>query len=310
MSRSPFRSHRLPSAVLALALLAGPPLAQAAEPGGLKYLGVNLSGAEFNSGKKPGKLYKDYTYPAASDFGYFAGKGMNTIRLPFLWERLQPQLNGELDPEQLGLIKKSLQAAKANRQFLILDLHNYAKYNGKRLGSAEVPAAALADLWRRLALEFKDDKAVIFGLMNEPNGISAPDWAAAAQGTINAIRKTGAKNLILVPGTAYTGAHSWRSTSYGVSNAKALEIVKDPGGNLAFEAHQYLDGDYSGTKPQCVSATVGEEKLRGFTAWLRENRQKGFLGEFGTANNPVCDQALRGMLSYMEKNSDVWLGWT
>ncbi len=31
-----------------------------------------------------------------------------------------------------------------------------------------------------------------------------------------------------VPGTAYTGAHSWRSTSYGVSNAKALEILKYP----------------------------------------------------------------------------------
>lgn len=146
---------------------------------------------------------------------------------------------------------------------------------------------------------------MIFGLMNEPNGISAPDWANAAQGTITAIRKTGAKNLILVPGTAYTGAHSWRSTSYGVSNAKALEILKDPGNNLAFEAHQYLDKDYSGTKPVCTSDSVGQEKLQGFTSWLRENKQKGFLGEFATANNPVCDKALEGMLTYMEKNSDV-----
>ncbi|MFO3707084.1 glycoside hydrolase family 5 protein [Xanthomonas codiaei] len=317
MFRAPPRPVRLHIAALALSLLAAVPLAHAKEPGGphtaptgLKYVGVNLSGAEFNSRKKPGVLFKDYTYPAASDFSYFAGKGMNTVRLPFLWERLQPPLNGDLDATQLGLIKKSLAAAKANKQFLILDLHNYAKYNGKRIGTDEVPAGALADLWRRLALEFKDDKSVIFGLMNEPNGISAPDWAAAAQGAINAIRKTGAKNLILVPGTAYTGAHSWRSASYGVSNAKALAILKDPGNHLAFEAHQYLDNDYSGTKPQCTSDSVGAEKLRGFTDWLRENKQKGFLGEFGTANNPVCDKALEGMLTYMEKNSDVWLGWT
>ncbi|MBB3813202.1 endoglucanase [Xanthomonas arboricola] len=317
MFRSPPTFPSLRSAALALTLLAAMPLAHAKEPGhpdrqssGLKYVGVNLSGAEFNSRKKPGTLFKDYTYPSAADFSYFAGKGMNTIRLPFLWERLQPQLSGDLDPAQLALLKKAVAAAKANKQYLILDVHNYAKYNGKRIGSSEVPTATVADLWRRLALEFKDDSSVIFGLMNEPNGISATDWATAAQGAINAIRKTGARNLILVPGTAYSGAHSWRSASYGVSNAKALEILKDPGNNLAFEAHQYLDNDYSGTKPVCTSATVGEEKLRGFTAWLRENKQKGFLGEFGTANNPVCDQALEGMLTYMEKNSDVWLGWT
>lgn len=317
MFRSPSYFPRMRTAALALTLLAASPLIQAKESagtkketGGLKYFGVNLSGAEFNSRKKPGILFKDYVYPAASDFSYFASKGMNTIRLPFLWERLQPKLNGPLDQAQLGLIKKALEAAKANKQYLILDLHNYAKYNGQRVGTNDVPANALADLWRKLALEFKDDKTAIFGLMNEPNGISAPDWANAAQGAINAIRKTGAKNLILVPGTAYTGAHSWHSDSYGVSNAKALKIVKDPGNNLAFEAHQYLDNDYSGTKPVCISESVGVEKLQGFTSWLRQNKQKGFLGEFATADNPVCNKALEGMLAYMEKNSDLWIGCT
>lgn len=95
-------------------------------------------------------------------------------------------------------------------------------------------ASALADLWRRLALEFKNDKAVIFGLMNEPNGISAPDWANAAQGAINAIRKTGANNLILVPGTAYTGAHSWRSTSYGILQREGAGDPQGPGQQPGF----------------------------------------------------------------------------
>ena len=104
MFRTPPHFPRLRIAALALTLLAATPLVQAKEPpgpkkdtAGLKYVGVNLSGAEFNSRKKPGTLFKDYTYPAASDFSYFAGKGMNTIRLPFLWERVQPELNGQLD---------------------------------------------------------------------------------------------------------------------------------------------------------------------------------------------------------------------
>ncbi|WP_267110878.1 glycoside hydrolase family 5 protein, partial [Xanthomonas sacchari] len=92
-----------------------------------------------------------------------------------------------------------------------LDVHNYAKYDGVRIGGDAVPAAALAALWRRLALVFGNDSSVAFGLMNEPNGLASGDWAASAQASIDAIRGTGADNLILVPGTAFSGAHSWNS---------------------------------------------------------------------------------------------------
>ncbi|MBB5944357.1 MULTISPECIES: glycoside hydrolase family 5 protein [unclassified Xanthomonas] len=310
MSLSSSCSPRWRSLPLALLLAAVACNAAAEGRSVLKYAGVNLSGAEFNSGKKPGVLYKDYTYPTATDYSYFASKGMNTIRLPFLWERLQPTAKGEFDPAQLALLKKSVEQAKANHLYLILDPHNYAKYNGALVGSEGAPDAVFADLWRRLAKEFKGDDNVIFGLMNEPNAVSSTDWASAAQAAIDAIRKAGANNLILVPGTAYTGAHSWRSTSYGTSNAVALQPLKDPRNRMAFEAHQYLDRDNSGTKGECVSATAGAEKLAGFVSWLRENKKVGFIGEFATANTPTCNQALENMLSYMQKNDDVILGWT
>lgn len=35
--------------------------------------------------------------PPASSVGDYSAKGMNLVRLPFRWERLQPQLNQELD---------------------------------------------------------------------------------------------------------------------------------------------------------------------------------------------------------------------
>lgn len=195
----------------------------------LKYAGVNLSGAEFASSKKPGVLNKDYMYPATSDYTYFAGVGMNTIRLPILWERLQPSARGELDPAQLALVQQAVARAKASGMYLVLDIHNYAKYNGYKIGSSEVQNATFADLWRRLALVFRNDNAVIFGLMNEPNGVSASGWAGSAQAAIDAIRATGANNLILVPGVLWTGAHSWSSlTSDGYSNATALASIYDP----------------------------------------------------------------------------------
>jgi endoglucanase len=43
---------------------------------------------------------------------------------------------------------------------------------------------------------------------------------------------------------------------------------------------------------------------------LKRNNKKGFLGEFGGANNPTCEAAIYDMLNYMQANRDVWLGWT
>ena len=301
------RSRWLLRASLCLALASAIPAAAAQE---LRYAGVNLAGAEFNSAKKPGVPFKDYVYPADGDFAYMAAQGMNIVRLPFLWERLQPTANGELDAAQLDYLRTAVSRARNHGLRVILDVHNYAKYYGVRIGSDGVPPAVLGDLWRRLAIAFGNDDAVIFGLMNEPNGISSGDWAAAAQVSIDAIREAGAYNLIMVPGTAFTGAHSWNSTWYGVPNAQSLVVIEDPVNNLVFEVHQYLDKDYSGTSAECVSDTIGSEKLQGFTQWLRANGYRGFLGEFGASSNATCMAALDDMLGYVHDNADVWMGWT
>jgi endoglucanase len=51
--------------------------------------GVNLSGAEWGN-RYPGTFGTDYTYPTASELDYYKSKGLTLIRLPFLWERVQP----------------------------------------------------------------------------------------------------------------------------------------------------------------------------------------------------------------------------
>lgn len=294
-------------ALLALLLPALPPLhAQNT----LKLAGVNLSGAEIASSRKPGELNVDYFYPAEDDYSYFAGKHMNIVRLPVLWERLQPTAQGRLDPAQLALIRTAARQARAQRMYLIVDIHNYASYYGTKIGSTAVPIKTFSDLWQRLAREFKDDDTVVFGLMNEPNGIAPGLWAAAAQAAVDAIRVTGARNLILVPGALWSGAHSWYSPVAGESNASALATLHDPLKRMAIEVHQYLDDDSSGTSATCVSGSIGAERLRAFTGWLRETGHIGFLGEFGAADNAVCRQALDGMLGYIEQQRAVWLGWS
>lgn len=296
-------------------LLALAPMAADARQRVLQYAGVNLAGAEFKASQKPGTLFKDYTYPAEREFDYLAGKGMNVVRLPFLWERLQPQAKGEFDATQLKLLQKTVASASERGITVILDVHNYAEYNGAQIGSPSVPVAAFTDLWTRLAEqpEFAGNRQVIFGLMNEPHDMAAAEWAKAAQAAINAIRATGADNEILVPGTAWSGAHSWGSAGAGrgMSNGDALAGLRDPANRLVFEVHQYLDRDSSGTKPECGDdQDIGVRRLEGFTRWLRDNGKTGFLGEFGASTDPVCLAALDAMLAYMQANGDVWRGWT
>ena len=61
--------------------------------------GVNIAGAEFNSKRLPGVIFKDYTYPKDSELAYIAAQGANVIRLPFRWERLQPEANKPLNAD-------------------------------------------------------------------------------------------------------------------------------------------------------------------------------------------------------------------
>jgi len=275
----------------------------------LEWRGISLSGAEWGEKSLPGVEGKDYHRPGIASTAYYRGKGMNLVRIAFLWERLQPSLNGEFDAAELAWLRGFVEGSTARGLTVLLDPHNYAAYRGRPVGSPEVPQGAFADLWRRLALQFKDNPRVQFGLVNEPRDLPTETWADAAQAAVDAIRATGARNIVTLPGNAYTGAWSWHQNWYGTANAEVMGRVHDPLDRMLIEVHQYLDQDGSGTHGDCVSASIGAERLKAFTAWARSHRRRALLGEIGGGDNPVCAAALRGAFDYMQANADVWAGW-
>jgi endoglucanase len=278
-------------------------------PSNLQWRGVSLAGAEFGVNIRGDGTFGNYIYPEVNSVDYFKNKGMNLVRLPFRWERLQPALNQSFDTAELSRLQNFVDGTTAKGVSVLLDPHNYAHYRGNVIGQNGISYAAFADFWARLATVFKNNPKVLFGLMNEPFEISTETWVSAANAAIQRIRATGATNTIMVPGNAWTGAHSWTQNGYGTSNAVAMKQISDPGNNIVFEVHQYLDSDSSGMKSDCVSANIGVERLKSFTDWLRANGKRGFLGEFAGANNTVCTQAVSTMLDYIETNKEVWAGW-
>lgn len=274
----------------------------------VRYAGVNLSGGEFGSGAKVDRYGFSYIYPTAKDARPFLAAGMNVVRLPVRWKRLQPKVMGPLSGAEMHRID-ALIKAMAGFSLIIIDLHDFGGRDGKRLDQREDGAAILADFWIRIADRYKADPAIAFGIMNEPYGMSAWAWRAIADRSVAAIRARGARNLILVPGTRWSGAHSWTKGG-DESNAAAFADFTDPANHYLFEMHQYADRDSSGTHEQCVVPATAAENLEAATTWLRHKGAQGFLGEFGVAANANCLAALDAMLDMMARNQDVWAGWT
>jgi endoglucanase len=271
--------------------------------------GVNLSGAEFANTRLPGVMNKDYVYPMAADLQYFRSSGMNVVRIPFLWERIQRQPMVALDPSELAALRRSVDLARSAGLCVLLDLHNFGSYFGQPLGSAGVPTAALTDVWLRLAGAFPDADGVMLGLMNEPAAVNPAQWIPMAQATVLALRKAGARQLILVPSPRWSGAHEWATTFDGVSAAAAFVGFQDPLGRYAIELHQYADANYSGTSSECIDPDKLTALLERASAWARRAHVRFFMGEFGVASNERCLRALRSMLDGMQ-DPQSWLGWT
>lgn len=269
-------------------------------------IGVNLAMGEFNSSGS--KLWKDYGYPSTEEIDHFREQGMVLFRVPFLAKRLiQPMMTK--DPrltEDVDHLVKLVEHAASVNAYVILDMHDYgtiftAGLIGRAPGSIEEFAAA----WRLLAERFRDYPNVMFGLMNEPHEQSAHEWLAGANAAIAAIRDTGARQMILVPGSYWSGAHSWTKTD----NAVAMTGVVDPEDNFAYEVHQYLDDNSSGTSPDVVEG-AGASRLAGFTEWAREQGARAVLGEFGWADTPEANAEGRELMRHMSENRDVWIGGT
>lgn len=270
--------------------------------------GINLSGAEFGSGV--GRYGYTYIYPSSSTIKYYADQGVDFIRLPFRWERLQNTLNGELNQAELGRIKSVLDAAQANGLKVILDVHNYGAYNGLKLGSSELPVTAFQDFWGKVASALKGYTALDgYGLMNEPE--KALDWPTAAQAAIATIRTVDGNTPIYVSGMKWGAAQSWSNTS------DMLKNLVDPSGKLVFEAHQYFDqynsGTYQGTyDSEGAYDMVGADRLQNFIKWLKDNNLKGFIGEYAIPDNdPRWLTVMDNFLHELAKNdipSAYWGG--
>lgn len=176
----------------------------------------------------------------------------NCIRVPMkeeFWWGKSPYQNdgGEAFRKK---IDKMITLAANRGAYIVIDLHRY-----------RAPKQEHADFWKEFAARYKDHPAVLFDLLNEPHGISWKVWrdggfvgdkegvdesafltedekkknqgfeSVGMQGLVDAVRSTGAKNIVIA------GGLFWCNDLTGVVNGYALD---DKGGNgVMYSWHTY-----------------------------------------------------------------------
>lgn len=268
----------------------------------VQLVGLNRSGSE---------------YACAQGWGIFDGpvgapsiEAMTTwhpqiVRLP-LNEDCWLGING-VDSQYGGsayraAIKIFVGRLEAHGLLVDLDLHWNAP--GQRLAKGQqvmADADHSIDFWRSVAKTFKSDHAVWFELYNEPHDISWSCWlrgcrtskgwrTAGMQQMLDAIRSTGATNVVLAGGLDWSADLSkWLS-----------HRPDDPTGQLAATFHTY---DFSGCNTKnCWNSTVAKV-ARQVPVVMTEFGETDCAGGYV---RPLMHWADTHGLSYLAWTWDAW----
>lgn len=246
-------------------------------------------------------------FPDATHISYYKNVGMKAIRLPVVWEVIQPQLYGELNSRYLAHILDFLKTAQKLEMKVLIDLHNYGRYKNKLIGSDDVPNTAFADIWTRLAQEFANIDAVHgYGLMNEPHDTNGL-WHQAAQFGVDGIRVVDSKRYIYVAGDRWSNSQLW-------AHVNPEPFVVDPNDKIVYEAHIYFDDDFSGRYRTAIGKvdvkSMAKDRLQPFIDWLVKYNKKGAIGEVGVPmDDPRWLEALKIFLKMADDSCLDWFMW-
>jgi endoglucanase len=174
----------------------------------------------------------------------------NTVRLPlseYFWLNGDPANHCSTTQYQ-QLVKNSVAALITSQLNVILDLH-HVDAGGQITGQGEnlaMPDADSVTFWKQVAAAFKGYNNVLFELYNEPH---PPSWACWQQGCalsndsghsyqsvgmqslVNAVRGTGASNILILGGVRW---------GFDLSQIAQFPIA---GKDLVYSSHPYPYGD-------------------------------------------------------------------
>ena len=211
------------------------------------------------------------------------------------------------------LVRQVVDAAAAGGCYVILDLHwSDAGEWGKNIGQHLMPDENSLAFWKDVAMAYKNHPAVLFNLYNEPHNVGWDIWLKGGQVTeratrktpiktykavgmqtlLDAVRGTGAKNVVVV------GGLDWAYDFSGILQGRQLS---DPEGDgVLYDNHAYP------TKGDTVDRWIAKMETAAKTLPV-------IVGEFGAEarGNPgeKEEQWVRRVLQALHDHNWSWTAW-
>ncbi|OCH94715.1 endoglucanase [Obba rivulosa] len=271
--------------------------------------GVNTAGYDFSVATN-GSFSGTGVSPPVSQYPHFTAEGANLYRIPFAWQLMTPTLGGTIDSNFFSTYDTTVQAAlnSGPNVYVIVDLHNYARWNGEIIGQGGPTNAQFASIWTQIAAQYGTNERIIFGIMNEPHDLpSVETWSDTLQYVVTQVRAAGSQNFLLLPGSSYSSAQTFPTEA-----GPYLVTITDPLGSndkLIFDVHKYLDSDNSGTHADCVTNNV--DVLTTLVQFLQENgNRQAILSETGGGNTASCETDLGQELAYVSSAYPTLIGFS
>jgi hypothetical protein len=191
--------------------------------------------------------------------------GANVIRLPLGEAPLGQSCPSQYVPDYLETLDGVVQSITSNGMVAILDLSFVTRTPcGDSFRWKMADSGSIA-FWRTVATRYKSNPLVIFDLYNEPYKITSDEWRdggqtadltptgpiqwtmAGMQQLYDAVRSTGANNVVTISGNGYGGAP-----------APILDGHAVRGTNIVYAAHAYTCPDPD-TASWCTSAPANRQ---------------------------------------------------
>jgi len=236
-----------------------------------------------------------------ADFSLMATWNANVVRIALnqdFWLAASPKF----DPGYAAVVDNAVTWAETAGLDVILDLH---WSDAGVLGSCTSTSTTncqqkMADqnslaFWIEVATRYQTDGRVMFELYNEPHDISWTTWrdggmvdgfqAVGMQQLYDAIRATGAQNLVLIGGVGW---------AYDLSGVATYRVT---GYNIAYATHPY---DTSGRSPSTWDHNWG---------YLTKT-DPVVATEFGSLNDSTCATGYSAeVIAYADANAASWTAW-
>lgn len=180
----------------------------------VQFLGVAIAGGDFGCDSQTGACPTGSAQlPLGGGGGGGDGPGqmqhwaalsprpVNMFRLPTSWQWLannQPAA-ATLDAGNLAKYDQLVQACLATGAHCMVDIHNFARWDGGVIGQGGPTDDQFVSLWAQLAAKYASEPRMVFELMNEPHDLDINVWAATCQKVVTAIRNAGATSQVGPP---------------------------------------------------------------------------------------------------------------